>query len=254
MNPTSSKLYYSVCPLLPWNLQSHIPPNLSSIYLYLISLYLSRSQTSIQFRKLPVQPQGRQRQTHPKMLVDLKLKDSETSHRPFLLGQTARVSNRPVDSTKKQVHLGWLHMRPIWWHLQNHLTIPEALEKVPPPPPKSLHPYLKWWLQEANVQGWHVHPLSHALQIVTATDNTTVVVYINKEGGMRLGPLCALLWSILTWCSRKWVTLKAQNIPSQLNVVAEKLSRLNQFIQIEWSLLPEAFNMICKGWHQACLL
>ena len=133
MIPTSSKLYYSVCPLLPWNLQSHIPPNLSSIYLYLIYLYLSRSQTSIQFRKLPVQPQGRQRQTHPKMLVDLKLKDSETSHRPFLLGQTARVSNRPVDSTKKQVHLGWLHMRPIWWHLQNHLTIPEALEKVPPP-------------------------------------------------------------------------------------------------------------------------
>ena len=29
--------------------------------------------------------------------------------------------------------------------------------------------------------------------------NTRVVSYINKEGGMRSGPLCALLWSILTW-------------------------------------------------------
>ena len=26
----------------------------------------------------------------------------------------------------------------------------------------------------------------------------TVVSYINKEGGMRLGPLCALMWRIFT--------------------------------------------------------
>ena len=34
--------------------------------------------------------------------------------------------------------------------------------------------------------------------VLVATDNTTVVAYINKEGGMRSGPLCALLWRILT--------------------------------------------------------
>ena len=34
--------------------------------------------------------------------------------------------------------------------------------------------------------------------VLGATDNTTVVSYINKEGGMRSGPLCALLWRILT--------------------------------------------------------
>ena len=38
--------------------------------------------------------------------------------------------------------------------------------------------------------------------VLVATDNTTVVSYINKEGGMRLGPLCALLWRILTWCTQ----------------------------------------------------
>ena len=43
--------------------------------------------------------------------------------------------------------------------------------------------------------------------VLVATDNTTVVSYI-KEGGMRSGPLCALLWRILTWCTRKQVTLK----------------------------------------------
>ena len=29
--------------------------------------------------------------------------------------------------------------------------------------------------------------------VLVATDNTTVVSHINKEGGMKLGPLCALL-------------------------------------------------------------
>ena len=44
--------------------------------------------------------------------------------------------------------------------------------------------------------------------VLVATDNTTVVSYINKEGGRRSGPLCTLLWRILTWCTRKQVTLK----------------------------------------------
>ena len=44
--------------------------------------------------------------------------------------------------------------------------------------------------------------------VLVATNNTTVVAYINKEGGMRSGPLCALLWRILTWCSQRQVTLK----------------------------------------------
>ena len=39
-----------------------------------------------------------------------------------------------------------------------------------------------------------------------SNDNTIVVSYINKEGGMRSGSLCALLWRILTWCTRKQVT------------------------------------------------
>ena len=30
--------------------------------------------------------------------------------------------------------------------------------------------------------------------VLVASDNTTVVAYINKEGGMRSGPLCGLLW------------------------------------------------------------
>ena len=210
-----------------------------------------------------------------------------------------------LTATEKQVYLGRLHMRPIQWHLKNNWRVPESLEKSIPVP-RSLHPHLKWWLEESNVlQGQPLHPIKHALQIFTdaskegwgahlneltargswsvpesklhinylelkavflalrefqscctgqmvlvATDNTTVVAYINKEGGMRSGPLCALLWRILTWCSQRQVTLRARHIPGHLNVIADKLSRLGQTIQTEWSLLPEIFHKVCKKWHR----
>ena len=72
-----------------------------------------------------------------------------------------------LTATEKQVHLGRLHMRPIQWHLKNNWRVPESLEKVIPVP-RSLHPHLKWWLEESNVlPGQPLHPLKHALQIFT---------------------------------------------------------------------------------------
>ena len=200
-----------------------------------------------------------------------------------------------LTATEKQIHLGHLHVRPIQWHLKNNWRVPESMEKVIPIP-KSLHPHLKWWLEESNVlSGQPLNPLKHALQLFTdaskegwgahlnehtargdwslperklhiifleleavflalrkfqslqknvvliATDNTTVVAYVNKEGGMRSGPLCALLLRIMTWCTKNQVTLRARHIPGRLSVVADKLSRLGQIIQTEWSLHPQIF-------------
>ena len=86
--------------------------------------------------------------------------------------------------------------------------------------------------------------------VLIATDNTTVVAYISKEGGMKSGSLCALLWRILSWCTRQQVTLRARHIPGRLNVIADKLSRLGQTIQTEWSLHPAVFQAVCSRWHQ----
>ena len=61
--------------------------------------------------------------------------------------------------------------------------------------------------------------------VLVATDNTTVVSYINKQGGMRSGSLCALLWRLLSWCHHRGITLRARHIPGRLNVIADKLSR-----------------------------
>ena len=45
------------------------------------------------------------------------------------------------------------------------------------------------------------------------------------------------------------VTRKARHIPGHLNVIADKLSRLGQTIQTEWSL-PEIFQKLCTKWHR----
>ena len=84
--------------------------------------------------------------------------------------------------------------------------------------------------------------------VLIATDNTTVVSYINKEGGMRSGSLCALLWRLLSWCHPRGIVLRARHILGRLNVVADKLSRHNQVIQTEWSLSQQVFNLLCLSW------
>ena len=48
--------------------------------------------------------------------------------------------------------------------------------------------------------------------VLVATDNSTVVAYINKQGGTH-SEMCALLWKIMTWCHHYHITLKARHIP-----------------------------------------
>ena len=64
--------------------------------------------------------------------------------------------------------------------------------------------------------------------VLVAMDNSTVVAYINKQGGAHSAEMCALLWKIMTWCIHYHITLKARHISGCLNVMADLLSRSNQ--------------------------
>ena len=136
-------------------------------------------QTSLQLCRLPVRSPGAEGQTHARVMADPQCKNIETTLPTDLSGLTADVPDKVTNITEKQLHLGRLHKRPIQWHLQSNWRVPESLEKVIPIP-KSLHPHLKWWLQEENIlQGQPLHPLKHAMQIFTD---------ISKEGwGAHLG-------------------------------------------------------------------
>ena len=84
--------------------------------------------------------------------------------------------------------------------------------------------------------------------VLVATDNSTVVAYINKQGGTHSVEMCSLLWKIMTSCHHYKITLKARHIPGCLNVMANLLSKSNQVQSTEWSLHPQVFKQICHKW------
>ena len=51
------------------------------------------------------------------------------------------------------------------------------------------------------------------LTVLVATDYSTVVAYLNKQGGTHSAEMCPLLWKIMTWCLHYHITLKARHIP-----------------------------------------
>ena len=81
-----------------------------------------------------------------------------------------------------------------------------------------------------------------------ASDNTSVVAYINKQSGTRSAELCALMWRILTCCNRNSVTLRARHIPGSLNIIADSLCRRTRSNQ-QWSFSPQIFKQISKLWE-----
>ena len=84
--------------------------------------------------------------------------------------------------------------------------------------------------------------------VLVVMDNSTVVAYINKQGGTHSAEMCAFLWRFMTWCHHSHITLKARHIPGCLNVMADLLSRSNQVQSTEWSLHPQVFKQISQKW------
>ena len=81
-----------------------------------------------------------------------------------------------------------------------------------------------------------------------ATDNSTVVSYINKQGGTHSPTLLRLTVELLLWLEAQNIIVRARHIPGCLNVIADHLSCPNQPIATEWSLHPEIVRHIFRVW------
>ena len=84
--------------------------------------------------------------------------------------------------------------------------------------------------------------------VLLATDNSSVVCYINKQSGTHSHSLHALTYDILTWCFQNKVQLRARHLAGKLNVIADGLSRDGRILQTEWSLHPAVFRAISQLW------
>ncbi|XP_068225363.1 uncharacterized protein [Palaemon carinicauda] len=80
--------------------------------------------------------------------------------------------------------------------------------------------------------------------VVVMSDNTTVVAYINKQGGTFSQQLSHLAVEILSWTEVHSIPLSARFIPGKRNVLADSLSRASQIVSTEWSLDPLVANKV----------
>ena len=90
-------------------------------------------------------------------------------------------------------------------------------------------------------------------RVTAMCDNSTVVAYVNKQGGTVSDPLCSLTRQLLRWTESHNVHLEARYLPGQSNVLADLLSRRNQVLGAEWSLHPQVARKLIRTWGSPLL-
>ena len=84
--------------------------------------------------------------------------------------------------------------------------------------------------------------------VTAMCDNSTVVAYVNKQGGTVSRSLCLLTSSLLRWTESFDVHLDARYLPGESNVLADVLSRRGQVVGTEWSLHPQVARALLRAW------
>jgi len=91
-------------------------------------------------------------------------------------------------------------------------------------------------------------PPPQAASILISTDSTTVVAYINNQGGTHSWSLMEETASLFLLVMRNKWFVRAKYIPGKLNVIADQLSRRGQTLPSEWSLHQEAADLLFQRW------
>ena len=84
----------------------------------------------------------------------------------------------------------------------------------------------------------------HHSCVMIPTDNTTVVSYINKQGGTHSPNLCVEVWEILHWCLEHDVVIRVRQSPGKFIILAVRLSRMDKPLKTEWTLDQSVANSI----------
>ena len=89
--------------------------------------------------------------------------------------------------------------------------------------------------------------------VMISTDNTTVVSYINKQGGTHSPNLCVEVRKILKWCLKRHIVVRIRHIPGKFNVLADRLSRIDKTVKTEWALDQSIANSIFQMFNYSNL-
>jgi hypothetical protein len=92
------------------------------------------------------------------------------------------------------------------------------------------------------------HSSWHDQRILVASDNTTVVAYLNNQGGTRSMMMLDLTWELFEVALSRRLLLRARHIPGRLNRLADLLSRSGQVVNTEWTLSPAIAKTLWSVW------
>ncbi|XP_021369371.1 uncharacterized protein LOC110460656 [Mizuhopecten yessoensis] len=95
-----------------------------------------------------------------------------------------------------------------------------------------------------------LRPSLQGKAICLATDNSTVVAYLQRQGGTRSPALCALSTQVLLLCQEISLDLTVRHLPGRLNVLADTLSRSRSPVLTEWTLKRSVFRSLCLVWDR----
>ncbi|XP_038147769.1 uncharacterized protein LOC119787801 [Cyprinodon tularosa] len=96
----------------------------------------------------------------------------------------------------------------------------------------------------------HFLPFIRGHHVLVRTDNTTVVAYINRQGGLRSHQLHTLAHRLIVWTSSRLLSLRAIHVPGVMNRGADLLSRGNPRYR-EWKLHSEVVAQIWERYGHA---
>ncbi|MDJ0933724.1 hypothetical protein [Breoghania sp.] len=85
-------------------------------------------------------------------------------------------------------------------------------------------------------------------RILVASDNTTTVSYINRQGGTHSMTLMDLTQDLFALVLNGNMTIRARHIPGRLNRTADLLSRGDQIVNTEWTLNRQVTAQLWKVW------
>ena len=101
-------------------------------------------------------------------------------------------------------------------------------------------------LLHISLQAFREDVIGH--HVTAMCDNSTVMAYVNKQGGTVSRALCLLTRRLLRWTESFDVNLDARYLPGGSNVLADLLSRRGQVVGTEWSLHPRVARSLLRVW------
>ncbi|XP_047205469.1 uncharacterized protein LOC124857922 [Girardinichthys multiradiatus] len=96
----------------------------------------------------------------------------------------------------------------------------------------------------------HFLPFIKGHHVLVRADNTTVVAYINRQGGLRSRHLHELAYRLIIWTSSHLLSLRATHVPGVMNRGVDLLSKGNPRYK-EWKLHSEVMTQIWKRYGRA---